>query len=145
MAKSPVYSTRFKMTAVLVLAVAITLIGVAVNTLEGGGDDPVLGSGDAQIVEALLPPRHDQVPQQTTIGIDLVTGWDGTLVIGGTEIPEDELQVTPEIGLVQFTPAEGRTVEQLRAGENCVTAVIWRVSDGRGTNDRRIPWCFEVV
>jgi hypothetical protein len=145
MAKSSVYSTRFKIGAVVVLAVAITLLAIGVRSLSDGGDDPVLRGGDAAIVENLIPRRDAQVPQQSNVGIDLVTGWAGTLVIDGVEIPGDELQVTPEIGLIEFTPGDGKAVEALDAGQNCVSAVIWKVSDGRGVADRTIPWCFEVV
>ena len=53
--------------------------------------------------------------------------------------------LTPEIGLIEFTPGPDKAVEELASGENCVTAVIWRVSDGRGVDDRTIPWCFDVV
>jgi hypothetical protein len=145
MAKSSVYSTRFKIGAVVVLAVAVTLLAIAVRSLSDGGDDPVLRGGDAAIVENLIPRRDAQVPQQSNVGIDLVTGWAGTLVIDGVEIPGDELQVTPEIGLIEFTPGDGKAVEARDAGQNCVSAVIWKVSDGRGVADRTIPWCFEVV
>jgi hypothetical protein len=139
------YSTRFKVGAVLVLAVAITLFGAAFWAFDSGEDDPVLQGGDDAVVERLIPRRNAQVPQQSTVGIDLVTGWDGVLVVGGVEIPADELSRTPEIGLVEFTPGEGRTIEEFTAGQNCVSAIIWRVQDGRGVADRTIPWCFEVV
>jgi hypothetical protein len=145
MAASPTYSRRFKLLAAAVLAVAITMLFFAVRAMDEGGDDPVLRDDDAAIVENLLPRRNAQVPQQSNVGIDLVTGWEGTLVIQGIEIPEDELQVTPEIGLIEFTPGEGRAVEELESGQNCVSAIIWRIRDGRGVNDRTIPWCFEVV
>jgi hypothetical protein len=139
------YSTRFKVGAVAVLAVAITLFGVAFLAFDSGEDDPVLEGGDDSVVERLIPRRNSQVPQQSTVGIDLVTGWDGVLVVGGVEIPAEELVRTPEIGLIEFTPGEGRTVEELASGQNCVTAIIWSLEDGRGVADRTIPWCFEVV
>ncbi len=145
MTDSPTYSARFKIGAVVVLAVAITLFAIAIRAFDDGGEDPVLRGGDAAVVENLLPRRNAQVPQQSNVGIDLVTGWDGTLVIDGVEIPRDQLQLTPEIGLIEFTPAEGRAVEELDSGQNCVSAVIWKVSDGRGVADRTIPWCFDVV
>jgi hypothetical protein len=145
MAGSPTYSTRFKIGAVVVLAVAITLFGFAIRSFDDGGDDPVLSDDNAAVVENLLPRRNAQVPQQSNVGIDLVTGWDGVLVINGVIIPDDQLQVTPEIGLIEFTPGDGRAVEALEPGQNCVSAVIWKISDGRGVSDRTIPWCFEVV
>lgn len=139
------YSTRFRIVAAVVLAIAAALAVIAVRSLEGGGDDPVLGGGDAAVVESLIPRRNAQVPQQSTVGIDLVTGWEGTLVIDGVEIPLDELTLTPEIGLIEYTPGDGKTVEDLQPGRNCVSAVIWRIADGRGVADRTIPWCFEAI
>ena len=145
MASSPTYSRRFKIGAVVVLAVAITLFGFAIRSFQDGGEDPVLNTGDAAVVENLIPRRNAQVPQQSNVGIDLVTGWEAELIVNGVVIPRDELQLTPEIGLIEFTPGEGRSVEELEAGENCVSAVIWKVEDGRGDADRTIPWCFDVV
>ena len=72
-------------------------------------------------------------------------GLVAALILNGVEIPRDELQRTPEIGLTEFTPAPDTAVEDLQTGRNCVNAVIWRLRDGRGVNDRSVPWCFEVV
>jgi hypothetical protein len=144
MAQTSPYSTRFKVIAVLVLTLAISLLVLAALSL-GDNEDPVLSADDAQVVEALIPRRDSQVPQQSTVGIDLVVGWSGTLVVNGVEIPPDELVTTPEIGLIEYTPGEGKAVEQFQAGQNCVTAIIWPLAQGRGPADRQIPWCFEVV
>jgi hypothetical protein len=35
-------------------------------------------------------------------------------------------------------------VDELRAGLNCVTAIVWPISEGRDAS-RQIPWCFTVV
>jgi hypothetical protein len=145
MAKISPYSTRFKIGAAAVVAVAALLIGYAIVGLDDGGDDPVLQGGDQAVVENLIPARNEQVPQQQKVGIDLANGWDAALIVNGVEIPEDELRRTPQLGLVEFTPASGTAVEELQTGRNCVTAVIWRLQDGRGVNDRSVPWCFEVV
>jgi hypothetical protein len=145
MATSSPYSTRFKLGAAAVVALAAAVFAVAFIAFDSGDEDPVLQGGDAAVVETLIPRRNAQVPQQTTIGIDVVTGWDAALVVDGVEIPEDQLSRTPEIGLVEFTPGEGRAVEELDPGQNCVTAVIWSLENGRGVADRTIPWCFEVV
>ncbi|MFO7280872.1 MAG: hypothetical protein C0P77_010755 [Thermoanaerobacterales bacterium] len=139
------YSTRFKIVASAVVAVAVALLVVAVRSFDDGNDDPVLRSGDQDVVEALIPRRDAQVPRQSRVGIDLAIGWEGTLVIDGVEIPADQLDVTPELGLIEYTPGDGKAVEELQPGQNCVSAVIWRSQDGRGVADRTVPWCFEVV
>jgi hypothetical protein len=143
---TPVYSTRFKIVAAVVLATAIAAFVGAYLSFNEGGDDPVLRSGGQdEYVEALIPDRNSQVPQQAPIGVDLVTGWTGVLVVNGVEIPEDELNITQELGLVEFTPADGRTVERLEGGQNCVTAIVWPLSEGRDQGSRSVTWCFEVV
>jgi hypothetical protein len=139
------YSTRFKIGAAAVVALAAAIFAVALLSFDSGEDDPVLQGGDDAVVERLIPRRNAQVPQQTTIGIDLATGWDASLIVAGVEIPRDQLVRTPEIGLVEFTPGEDRAVDELEPGQNCVTAVIWSLEEGRGVADRTIPWCFEVV
>jgi hypothetical protein len=145
MATTSPYSTRFKIVASALVAVALVLLVVAFSILSSGNKDPVLTAGEANMVENLIPRRNSQVPQQSTVGIDLATGWTGVLQVNGVEIPQDQLQVTPQIGLVEFTPGPGKEVEHYRTGQNCVTAVIWQISDGRGVADRNINWCFQVV
>ena len=139
------YSTRFRIVAALVVAAAVGVLVLTFVAFDNGDEDPVLQGGDRAVVENLIPRRNSQVPQQSSIGIDLVVGWDAALVVEGIEIPRDQLVLTPEIGLIEFTPGPGLAVEELDSGQNCVTAVIWRRADGRGVDDRSIPWCFEVV
>jgi hypothetical protein len=144
MAQTSPYSTRFKVIAVLVLTLAISLLVLAALSL-GDNQDQGLSADNAPVVDALIPAANTQVPQQSSVGIDLAVGWDGVLQINGVEVPEDELVVTPQTGLIMFTPGEGKTVQQFQTGRNCVTAIVWRIADGRGVADRPIPWCFEVV
>ena len=147
MAAAPVYSTRFRLVAVIVLTAATAAFVVAYLGLREGSDDPVVSSGAAsEAVERLIPARGSQVPQQETIGVDLAGGWSAALTVDDVEIPADELDVTPELSLVQFTPDDGRTVEQFQPGRNCVEATIWPLSEGRGGGQTRtIGWCFDVV
>ena len=144
MAQTSPYSTRFKVIASLVAAAAIALFAVAILTLSGNKDQG-LSADNAKVVDALIPAANTQVPQQSSVGIDLVAGWDGVLRINGVEIPEDELVKTPQTWLIIFTPGDGKAVEEFETGRNCVTAVIWPIADGRGAADRQVPWCFEVV
>lgn len=140
------YSTRFKVVAVCVLALAISAFVAAYLATSDEGDDQ-LGTSEAignDIVEQRLPAPNSQVPQQSTVGVDLLSGWEGTLVLNDVEIPADQLKLTPELARIEFTPGDGKVVEQLRAGLNCVTAVVWPIAEGRDAA-RQIPWCFTVV
>src|SRR5262245_48470617 len=140
------YSTRFKLVAIFVLALAIAAFVAAYFATSDEGDDQ-LGTSAAignDIVEQRIPAPNSQVPQQSTVGVDLVSGWEGTLVLNDVEIPADQLKLTPELARIEFTPGDGKVVEQLRAGLNCVTAVVWPIAESRDTA-RQIPWCFTVV
>ena len=64
--------------------------------------------------------------------------------MNGTDIPADELRVVREQNLF-FAPGSGRTFEALPSGKTCVTATVWRSSEGRGPNDKTIRWCFDVT
>lgn len=146
MPSAPVYSLRFRLVAGLVVAAAAGLFTLAYLSFQDGSEDPILQSGEAdEFVDELIPQRNASVVQQQTVGIDLIPTWTGVLVIDGTEIPQDQLQITPELGLIQFTPNEGLAVEQLRAGTNTVSAIVWPRSESRETAARTIAWTFEVV
>jgi hypothetical protein len=140
------YSTRFKIVAVAVLALAVAAFVGAYLATNDEGDDELGASGDTpgEIVEQRIPAPNSQVPQQSTIGIDLAAGWEGTLQLNNVEIPRDQLTLTPELARIEFTPGEGQLVEELQAGRNCVTAVVWPIAEGRDAA-RQVPWCFEVV
>jgi hypothetical protein len=93
-----------------------------------------------------VPKPDDEVVRQLELGVDLAPGYDGTLAVNGVEIPVDEQRRVPEQNEVYFTPGEGKSVERLLAGRNCVVATVWKTSDGPGTaNDKTIPWCFEAT
>ena len=42
-------------------------------------------------------------------------------------------------------PARARSIEELPAGQNCVTAVVWKSADGRRAIGPTFPWCFDVT
>jgi hypothetical protein len=62
------------------------------------------------------------------------------------DIPVEDQRRVPEQNQVFFTPGDGKAVEHLVAGPNCVTATVWKAADGPGTaNDRSFSWCFEAT
>jgi hypothetical protein len=137
------YSTRFKAVAVAVLALAIGAFVAAYLATSDEGDNELGTSGNAVGGEIVEQP-NSQVPQQSIVGIDLLSGWEGTLQLNNVEIPRDQLTLTPELARIEFTPGDGKVVEQLQAGLNCVNATVWPIAEGREAA-REIPWCFQVV
>jgi hypothetical protein len=102
-------------------------------------------------VEALTPENDTpNVLRQSTIGIDLKSGWDADLIVtvNGTsvDIPQDEERNIEAQNQVFFTPGDGKAIEQLGPGLVQVTAIIWRPIDGqtREQGSRAVRWSFHV-
>ena len=150
------YSTRFKIVAVAILAVAIVLGVVAYGLASDSTDDPVASSGGTrEFVEQLIPPGDSQVLQQGTVGIDLVTGWTGELTIDDVAIPSSDLDsgqqestgdtVSSGLERITFTPGAGKVMESLPLGPVCAEAIVWDRAAGRANSQRTVSWCFEVI
>jgi hypothetical protein len=134
---------RIGVAAALLVAVLVLVAGVRATQTDDG-DEPAV-SGSPGVVEHLQPRRGAEVLRQTEIGIDLAPGYEARLILNGTEIPEEELRLVPEQNQAFYTPGPGRTFETLPSGQNCVTAVAWRSAVGRGPQDLRFEWCFDVT
>jgi hypothetical protein len=85
------------------------------------------------------------VLRQSEIGIDLAAGYDADLTIDGIAIPRSQLRLVPQQNQVFFTPGEGKAIEELEAGDTCVTATIWKSSEGPGKDSQPVQWCFTVT
>ena len=142
-APSPLSSGRYRLLVGGLLAAAVIVLAVGIAVVDTGGPDQATQS---EIVERLIPKANDEVLRQAELGIDLAPGYDGTLAVNGVDIPVEDQRRVPEQNEVFFTPAEGKAVEQLHAGPNCVTATVWRAAEGPGTaNDRTFSWCFNAT
>jgi hypothetical protein len=111
---------------------------------DDGTDDPAV-SGDSG-VERLIPPRDSEILRQEAVGVDLEAGYTGVLVVNGVEIPEDQVDddQLASTGVLTYTVGEDKFVERFEAGQNCVTAIVWRVEDTRD-DARSVSWCFNVT
>jgi hypothetical protein len=136
---------RYALYVTLAIAVAVGAMALAINRTNTDNDEPPIVSSRPDIVEHLRPLNGDEHLRQAEFGIDLAPGYEGTLVVNGVEIPKRQLREVPEQNQVFFTPGEGTVIEELPAGETCVTAIVWRSSQGRGIEDRRVSWCFDVT
>lgn len=133
---------------VITLVVVGCLAGIVfafskVSRDDGSNDIAVTDAGP---VEQLIPPRNSEILRQDVTGVDLRPGWTGVLIVNGVEIPEDQLYLDnlESLGQVLFTPGDDKAVERYLAGENCVTAVVWRVEESRA-DARNTDWCFNVT
>ena len=136
---------RFKLLVILGVLVAAGAMAAAVIRTETDEETPATQSGKRTVVEHLIPRAGSEILRQQELGVDLAPGYEGTLVINDVEIPRDQLRLVPEQHQVFFTPGEGKIIEELPAGRTCVVAIAWRTAVGRGADDERTTWCFDVT
>jgi hypothetical protein len=136
---------RFRLLVALGVAVAAAAMIAAIVRTSTDEDTPPTASGKRTVVEHLIPLNRAEVLRQAELGVDLAPGYEGTLIVNDLEIPQDELRLVPEQNQVFFTPGEGKVIEELPAGRNCVVALAWRSEVGRGPDDERTTWCFDVT
>lgn len=107
-----------------------------------------------------VPAPGSHVLRQSSVGVQLLPGYDGELEIDGVSIPEDQLDgavgpddpaYDPQLGIrpnnrnqVFFTPGPGKAVDRYHSGEVHVTARFWNIADGRSTA-RSVSWAFFVT
>jgi hypothetical protein len=121
----------------------ILIVGGAITALVFVSEDSNNNVRDAAI-EQYIPVEGNKIFQQAPVGIDLSPGYDGTLALNGVAIPDDELDKTPALNLVMFTPGPGKSVETYSEGQNCALATFWQIKDGPGIATSR-SWCFSVL
>lgn len=128
----------------LLVLVAVAGIVSAVMVASTGGDRA--SETLPESVERLIPASGSEILAQSTVGIDVAQGYDAYLIVDGNEISEgtDGLVRQTGTGLVQFTPGEGRPVTELPSGRNCMTAMVWKATDGQNTA-KPVNWCFDVT
>jgi hypothetical protein len=135
---------RYRAVVAVALLVAAAALFFGVRATNTDGDDSVAVRSRPDVVEHVYPPNGDQVLRQSEIGIDLAPGYEGTLIVNGQVIPEDELRRVPEQNQMFFQPGEGTTFPELPPGRSCAAAVVWRSSDGPGVADESFRWCFDA-
>ncbi len=132
-------------------AIAAALIAVAIVGLYFTVRLAVTGESDASAalpdsVDRLIPASGDEVLTQSEVGVDLATGYDAYLIVNGTEIRSEADGLTKDLGLglVTFSPGEGKPVESLLAERNCVIAMVWPQTDGEDAAEP-VSWCFNAA
>ena len=140
--------------------VTIGITGVILGfALSNNGTTDIRVEGNPAI-EALFPEPDAEVLRQTSVGIDLVAGYEAELTINGVAIPLDEINVLRDLenpresaqtsgtfgdtlNRFLYQPLEGRSVPELQGDSNCAVAVYWPLAD---PSDRKsIEWCFTAL
>lgn len=137
-ARQPIVTLR---RVVISLLVAVGVAGLLIAFSEGKSEPPVV---TVPGVESVAPRPNTLALRQDRVIADLQNGFDGVLQIDGTEIPDDQLQRTIELGIVSFAPGPEKEFEELAPGRHRARVIFWSVADGRGKDDRTYEWFFNV-
>jgi hypothetical protein len=95
-------------------------------------------------IERLLPTPGSKILSQDEVGIDLAPGYEATLALNGTAIPEDELRIVPQLNQVTFKASPDRETQLRPAEQNCLVATYWLSSTGPSQSYNK-SWCFSVL
>ena len=91
---------------------------------------------------ALIPEEGDQAPKQTLVGVSLSPGWEPTVIIDGTVIPDEQLSAgTRQLGEFFFAPGEDMVLSQLRRGQVCAQVIAIPTIDIEVDNINH-RWCW---
>ncbi len=135
---------RFRIIVGIGLVVVAGMLWLAVHLTNTKDATPVTVQSRPDVVEHVIPVDGSSEPRQAEFGVDLAPGYDGTLVVNGTEIPRDELRLVPAQNEVFFTPGKDKIIDDVSGLVN-VTAIVWKTSVGRGPQDQRFQWSFTAL
>jgi hypothetical protein len=130
----------------VIVVVCLVGLGITLTFVDTDPPEDEVIVSESSPVEALIPPEGSEILRQEPVGVDLRPGWTGTLVVNDQEIPNGQLQTDnlESLGQILYTPGDGKVVERYDAGQNCATAIIWRVEESRASS-RTVSWCFNVT
>ena len=133
--------------AVIVIALVVVanlafFLGRESDTSEKGpGGLPPLPSE----IESISPERGEITGLVDSIEVDLNDNYTGDLAIDGITIPEDQLERTEQLGLIQFRPGPGKEITRLRTGENTVVVTFWPRIQDRPDTPPTFSWRFRAA
>lgn len=131
---------------IIVVLVAGALTGLVLTARAAvTGSDPTSDALPDSVLQ-LIPAPDSEVLTQSQVGIKVQPGYDGYLVINGTEVRTSEEGLRKDLGsgMIDFQPGPSTVVPSLNPERNCVTAVIWKQSEGPKAS-RPVPWCFNAA
>lgn len=157
---------RFTIDKTLLLVSLVIGVGLALVTrglmIGVTGDER---AGLPPLVEEVTPvPQAEQALSQTSVFVDLASGYTGVLVIDGVELPtvdvssvaNDSVEPGEQVSVpaatvyepgnatLTFIPSDGAAITEFEEGEHEVTVLYWAL-DETPQQARRFTWTFNVI
>ena len=141
------------------IALCIVAIGFALSLAVTGDEGAHL---PAQIERIEPVAGATQTPAQASVFVDLVSGYEGVLVIDGLELetvnlgelrdetaPGQQVKLPPTTvyepgnATLTFDPSPDSMISSFTQGQHVVQVIYWETVEGRGSA-RSYSWSFEV-
>ena len=142
-AHRPLFRHPGRVAIVVITLLVVLNLGVILlaSTDTSPGGRPSLPSD----VESISPERGALVGPVDDVTVDLLDGYTGVLVIDGKEIPEDQLDRVPELGIITFRPGRDKDISRFSAGDNTAEVLYWPRTKDRPDTPGRFGWRFRVA
>jgi hypothetical protein len=124
----------------LVLSLGAFLLNSA-DTTPGAGGRPQLPAA----IESISPERGELTGLVDSIVVDLQDNLTGNLVVDGRQIPEDQLERTEQLGIIEFRPGPGKEIPHLLTGENTVVVTYWPRIEDEPASPPSFSWRFRAA
>jgi len=96
-------------------------------------------------VESINPERGQLTGLVDNVTVDLADNLQGELIVDGVQIPDDQLDTIPQLGVITFRPGPGKDLTRLLTGENTVVVHYWPRGDSRPENPASYSWRFRAA
>jgi len=126
---------RLVTTALLLLAVVVSVVG-----LQSVKDQRAVVCSHGVVV-SLVPCPGDTDLRQGTIGVVMANGWQASLTVDNTPIPQDEVVVRGQQYL--FSPGPGSITGALSPGQHSATASYYPTAIGPA-DTQQFAWSFRT-
>lgn len=134
------------------LRVVVVVVGllVVVNLLIFAGRETQQGDEREPLpaaIESIEPIEEGIVSSNGSIRVDLRDDTTGVILLDGTEIPEDQLDRTPDLGIVEYRPQEDPDTDaemtRFEPGRHRATVLYWPRT-GTRADAESFSWDFRV-
>jgi hypothetical protein len=132
--------TPYRIIVSLLLAGAAAAMYVAFLSFQ----DPQPNIVNAQYVVSVRPEANSITLRQTRIYAKLKSGYVGSLVVNGVEIPAEQVDHLEGANTVGFIPGPTTAIGTLKAGQNCALVFYWKAEESRA-NAQSYKWCWRVT
>jgi hypothetical protein len=126
---------RLVTTALLLLALVLSVVGLQ------SVKDQRAATCSHGVVVSLAPCPGDTDLRQGAIGVVMANGWQASLSVDGTVIPQDEVVVRGQQYL--FTPGPGTATGALAPGQHSALVSYYPTASGP-TGTQTFAWSFRT-